>query len=220
MNIKWNKVTWYSKLLAMIIFVILPFIGFYLGLIYGETKESLNEHLIFIQDEASMNSYYSTPSEWQTDTNTSGGFSIAYPIDFDQQDSNNATKYFTLTVPKAFEPQTNFNDATLSISGDKTNAGVANCMTPKENFGSITATSSMVIGNSSFNVFESSDVGAGNYYHTMTYQTLHAGTCYSLVYTIHSSQIENYPFAYRLRQFDAAKITSLMQNIIGTFKFL
>ena len=34
MHIQWNKVTWYSKLLALILFVALPFIGFYLGIKY------------------------------------------------------------------------------------------------------------------------------------------------------------------------------------------
>ena len=36
MKIKWREVTWYSKLLAMIIFVGLPFLGFYLGTEFEE----------------------------------------------------------------------------------------------------------------------------------------------------------------------------------------
>lgn len=34
MKIEWNKVTWYSKLLALIMVATLPFIGFYLGMQY------------------------------------------------------------------------------------------------------------------------------------------------------------------------------------------
>ena len=43
---KLNKVTWYSKLLAAILFIALPFVGFYLGMKYqsavsiGEIKEN------------------------------------------------------------------------------------------------------------------------------------------------------------------------------------
>jgi hypothetical protein len=35
MKIQFNKVTWYSKALALALFVILPFLGFYLGIRYG-----------------------------------------------------------------------------------------------------------------------------------------------------------------------------------------
>lgn len=38
MTIVYNKVTWYSKLLALIIFIAMPFIGFYLGVKYQEMK--------------------------------------------------------------------------------------------------------------------------------------------------------------------------------------
>lgn len=48
---KWNSVTWYSKLLAMILFVSLPFIGFYLGTRFDEaTKPAKNENLDKIQE--------------------------------------------------------------------------------------------------------------------------------------------------------------------------
>ena len=34
-KIQWNKVTWYSKTLALVIFIVLPFIFFYYGVQYG-----------------------------------------------------------------------------------------------------------------------------------------------------------------------------------------
>ena len=37
MKIAWNKVTWYSKFIALALFVALPFLGFWLGMKYGET---------------------------------------------------------------------------------------------------------------------------------------------------------------------------------------
>lgn len=33
---KYNRVTWYSKVIAMVLFIALPFIGFYLGMKYQE----------------------------------------------------------------------------------------------------------------------------------------------------------------------------------------
>ncbi len=35
-----NKVTWYSKLIALILFVAMPFIGFYLGMQFQKTVDS------------------------------------------------------------------------------------------------------------------------------------------------------------------------------------
>ncbi len=38
MRIKWNEVTWYSKILAIILFVGVFWLGFYLGQKYGFTQ--------------------------------------------------------------------------------------------------------------------------------------------------------------------------------------
>lgn len=244
MNVEWNKVTWYSKIIALVLFVALPFVGFYYGTKYGET-------LRLIASVASSTSaagvgaqaaapnyaaeYYANVAEWQTDANNmSGGFSIAYPIDFDAQDNYTAAlstdwrmgadgtqgvKYFTLVVPRAFEPQTNFADATLTIGASANNAAVTQCLAPDMEGEAATATSSATINSVNFAVFHSADAGAGNYYETTSYRTLHAGKCYAVEYTIHSSQIANYPQSYDLHPFDNATITDLMDRIVGTFTF-
>jgi hypothetical protein len=241
MKIEWNKVTWYSKILALALFVALPFIGFYYGAQYGKLIAPLGQMPAAITvststSQTATDAYYNDPAEWQTDANnTAGGFSIAYPIDFDAQDNNSITpstdwrldangtlgiKYFTLTIPRAFEPQTNFADATLVVGGSKNNNAIARCMTADQSGGPATATSSATINGILFTVFKSSDAGAGNIYETTSYRTLHAGECYAVEYTVHSSQIANYPSSYNLQQFNETKVDSLMQNIIGTFKFL
>jgi hypothetical protein len=38
MKIEWNKVTWYSKLAAVILFVAVLFLGIYLGIKLGEIR--------------------------------------------------------------------------------------------------------------------------------------------------------------------------------------
>ncbi|MBU6501109.1 MAG: hypothetical protein KGJ89_04465 [Patescibacteria group bacterium] len=40
-RIKWNEVTWYSKILAMALFVILPFVAFYLGVQYQSAASGI-----------------------------------------------------------------------------------------------------------------------------------------------------------------------------------
>lgn len=243
MTIKWNKVTWYSKAIALILFVALPFIGFYYGFQYGKAMApapSIPESGGITTTggtKGSLPDYYTNTAEWQTDTNnTAGGFSIAYPIDFDVQDNSspaaspdwtmlNASgtpgiKYFTLIVPRAFEPQTNFVEATLTVGGSQNDIAIAQCLDPGPNAGLTGASSTAKVNGIQFTIFHSSGVGAGNIYDTTSYRTLHAGECYSVEYTAHSSEIGNYPTAYNLKPFDQNKIDSLMQNIIGTFKFI
>lgn len=236
MRVEWNKVTWYSKIIALILFVALPFIGFYYGTKYGETLQLIASVASSTATAATGVEYYQNVAEWQTDANnTSGGFSIAYPIDFDAQDNYSVTpstdwrlgangepgiKYFTLTVPRVFEPQTNFADATLTVGTSARNVAIAQCLAPDAEGESATATSSVTINGANFTVFHSTGAGAGNYYETTSYRTLHAGKCYAVEYTIHSSQIANYPQSYDLHPFDKATITELMDRIVGTFKFL
>jgi len=235
-NIQWNKVTWYSKTVALILFVALPFIGFYYGAQYGKIQVSLPSasQTVSVPSTPTGSDYYSNTAEWQTDANnTKGGFAIAYPIDFDAQDNYMATPgmnwrvgatsagtiFFTLTVPKAFEPQTNFADASLTVGNSKNTSDVAQCLSVDPNSGETMSTSTVTINGAVFTVFQSNDAGAGNLYQTTSYRTVHAGQCYAIDYTIHSGQIANYPASYNLQPFDQAKIDNLMQTIISTFKF-
>ncbi len=242
MKIEWNKVTWYSKLIALALFVALPFIGFYYGVQYGKIIAPIGQTpttTIATSTDLSSSAataYYNNPAEWQTDANnTAGGFSIAYPLDFDAQDNYPATpsadwrlnangasgvKYFTLTVPRAFEPQTNFADATLTVGASGNSAAVAQCLAADTSGGPTTATSSVMINGVHFTVFTSTGVGAGNYYETTSYRTLHTGKCYAIEYTVNSGQIANYPSSYNLQPFNDQQINSVMQNIVGTFKFM
>ncbi len=231
MKIEWNKVTWYSKYLALALFVALPFIGFYFGKAYEEIKW-LSSDASILAKSVVKTSYYDNVSEWQTDANNND-FSIAYPIDF-QTDDNHSTapiddwrigttggqglKLFTLTIPKVFEPQTNFDEAVLSVGMSNNKKAITDCLAYEIGDG-ITATSTAMIDENLFIVFHSADAGAGNYYETTSYRTIHNGACYALEYTIHSSQIANYPASYNLYQFDKAKIQDVLDRVVNTFKF-
>jgi hypothetical protein len=246
MKIAWNKVTWYSKLIALVLFVALPFIGFWLGVKYGEINPpsylfSINSREPGLVATGTTTNqagaeYYSDAAEWQTDANnTSGGFSIAYPIDFPTQDNytlaqstdwrvnaNGASgiQYFTLSIPSAFEPQTNFAGATLTVGASANAAAVANCLVADPGDGPASTTSTVMINGIAFTVFQSSSAGAGSLYQTTSYRTTHAGECYAVEYTIHSSQIGNYPPQYNLQPYNQAQATDVLDRIVGTFKFM
>ncbi len=238
MKIKWNKVTWYSKILALALFVALPFAGFYLGVRYGAAKQYsadiLENTSQVVSEGQGVDAYYKNVSEWQTDQNNNG-WSIAYPIDFDVNDNYPATptdnwregtpggpgsQLFALRVPRAFEPQTNFVEATLTVGESGNAAAVAKCLAiePTGPPGRL-PTSTITINGTVFTVFHGSDAGAGNYYETTSYRTLHSGQCWAVEYTIHFSQIGNYPTEYQLKPFNEAKLRDVLDRIVGTFKF-
>jgi hypothetical protein len=239
MKIKWHEVTWYSKILALALFVALPFIGFYFGARYGETKQYVTDTFVNLKNTSSSaaasadaNAYYENISEWQTDQNNAG-WSIAYPIDFDTNDvyspvSTNDWRQgtpggpglqpFTLTIPRMFEPQTNFSDAKLTVGMSSNSNAIAQCLVPEMSVGQ-NATSTIMIGGTVFTIFHFADAGAGNYYETTSYRTVHDGQCYAVEYTIHSNQIANYPPEYGLKPFDEIKLHDVLDRIVGTFQF-
>jgi hypothetical protein len=237
MKIEWNKVTWYSKTIALVLFVALPFIGFYYGAQYGQALQAVRGSSQSVSTSTSSGSqasgYFSNTSEWQTDSNNQT-FSIAYPLGFTVEDNYNSTastdwrlnagntngvKAVTITVPSLFEPQTNLADSMLTVGYSANASAVSQCLVADPSGGPSEATSTAVINGISFTVFQSSDAGAGNYYQTTSYRTVHNGACYAIEYTIHSGQIANYPASYNLQPFDQAKIISLFKTIVGTFKF-
>jgi hypothetical protein len=238
MKIQWNAVTWYSKLLALALFVALPFISFYGGQKYEDLRMAGNSGMAMLtaqnlQNPSPLPEYYRNVAEWQTSRNDVGGFSVAYPIDFPLNGINSAAPstdwrlrgngtpgnlYFTLTIPKVFEPQTNFNDARLTVGSSRNDAALKNCLTPDPTGGPAQATSTTMINGIPFTAFHASDAGAGNYYETTSYRALHAGQCYAVEYTIHSSQIANYPAEYHLQPLDETKLKDVLDRIVGTFQ--
>ena len=216
-NIEWNRVTWYSKIIAMALFVALPFIGFYYGIQYGSIVASLKNGpaTSTVNTAAGGEEYYTNIAEWQTDRGGPNSlFSIAYPIDFDTQEPR-----FTLVIPRAFEPQTNFIEAKLTAQSTHDAAAVAGCLTPDQTGGPATPTSTATISGVPFTVFRSAGAGAGNYYETTSYRAVRDGRCYAIEYTLHSSQIMNYPEEYHLHAFDRARLTDLLDRIVHTFMF-
>ncbi len=227
MKIVWNRVTPLSKFFALVLFVLLPFIGFWLGTQYGKA-------LSLINGTPGTSNYYQSVASWQKDSNDPD-FSISYPIDFEYQDNYTGqpttdwrvgasagelgVNAFTLAIPRSFEPQTNFADAKLTVGHSENSAAVEHCMKQDQSGSTATPASTASINGTAFTVFHSSGAGAGNFYETTSYRTLHAGGCWAIEYTIHSTQIGNYPASYGLQPFNKTNVTDLLDRIVGTFNF-
>ena len=224
--------------IAVIIIIVLVFlaVGFYAGTFFGTgAATSTAPYGATTTGTAAAGDPYANTSTWQINTRSDAGFRIAYPVDFAIQNNTNlapstdwrvngggesGVKAFRLVVPKTYEPNTNLADSTLTVGYSATQAAQTACLTPDPSGGPATATTTVNVNGTAFSVFSSSDAGAGNLYHTVSYRALHDGKCYAIEYTIHSTQLANYPASYGLTQFDEAKVEALMDRIVNTFSFI
>jgi hypothetical protein len=235
MAIQWNSVTWYSKMIALVIVIVLPILGVLFGLhegkILGALEQSTHSSPI-PPPAATQHDYYANVATWQTKDREDAKFSISAPLDFGTSDIYNApqttdwrlnsnnvmgVKIFTLTIPKAVEPQTNFQEAVLTIGGSEDPKAIEDCLKTDPSGGD-SSRHDEVINGIPFTVFTSSDAGAGNLYDTTSYRAVRAGQCMAVEYTIHSTQIANYPSEYQLHPFDKTRIDAILKRIVGTFK--
>lgn len=53
MSIEWRRVTWYSQVIAIVLFVFVFFLGFGLGSIYGSKGEGMD----YLKDKKIINNY-------------------------------------------------------------------------------------------------------------------------------------------------------------------
>ncbi|MFZ2803921.1 MAG: hypothetical protein WA001_01735 [Patescibacteria group bacterium] len=183
---------------------------------------------------SSTTSYYQNVDAWQQDQRTDAGFSIKSPIDFPvddnfgntpatdwRMDSNNAPgiDVLNLTIPKAFEPQTNFDEARMTIGRSANDIAVHDCLIPDVSDAPNADVSTTTINGTMFTIFHAGDAGLGNRYDLTSYRTLHDGQCYAIEFSVHSSVLENYPPEYGLMEFDETRLDNLFTLIMGTFKF-
>lgn len=90
MKIEWNKVTWYSKLVALMLFVTLPSMGFYLGIQYQKaispTTSSTSSTSIKTSegstDTATSSARKIDITDWKTFVNTAWNWEIKYLPDW------------------------------------------------------------------------------------------------------------------------------------------
>jgi hypothetical protein len=136
--------------------------------------------------------------------------------------SNNTpgVTWLSITIPAAFEPQTNFADAKLTVGDSGDSQAIAGCLAPIASGIPGESMATTTINGAVFSVYKTADAGAGNYYETTSYRTLHAGECYAVEYTIHSSQIANYPAQYELQPFNETMLTDVLDRMVGTFRFM
>jgi membrane-bound inhibitor of C-type lysozyme len=159
-------------------------------------------------------------------------FSIAFPsnltvhggeIGYTQEWSQGATSsgmiLAVIDLPKTFQPQTNFAEAKLTVGASSDPAAVASCNLP-ESWYLTKGAQTVSINGTSFTKFKFGGAAAGNFYETTSFRSLRDSMCYAVEYTIHSTNIGNYPPELGIKKFDEQAVESLLNNIVQSYKFL
>jgi len=166
-----------------------------------------------------------------TFTNTGKTFSFSYPAEFNlsggdlgytqswrAEATSSGLLLTVVSIPKSFQPQTNFGETKFTVGTSADPEAVKNCLSlDQPGFGTSTP---VAINGWPFTKITFSDAGAGNFYDTTSYRAVYNNQCYAVEYTIHSLNIGNYSPDQHISEFDRAKITALLQSMAESFTFL
>jgi len=198
MNIEWNKVTWYSKLLAVVLFVLTFYIGFKLG------EEKIQVSFLNEPVEQNLTQNY---------VNSTKGFLIKYPKDFTLDEKykyealgpNKDISGVKFTIPTSLSIGTNLgSDSYISVEQ------ILSTQSCKANIFLDQVTEKTIIeDNITYSFASFIGAGAGNRYKETVYALTGTKPCTAIRYFIHYSVFENYP-PNTIKQFNE-------QNILNQF---
>jgi hypothetical protein len=121
-------------------------------------------------------------------------------------------------VDRTYLPQTNFSEAWFTVGTSQDTQAIAACLKNTSLEGMDVQDASF--GGHAWKRFTSADAGAGNYYETTEYRAILDGDCYSLAYTIHSTNLQNYSPEQGIKEFNKAKVVNDLEGMVKSFTFL
>jgi len=146
-------------------------------------------------------------------------FSLSYPKEFSLASNEALTlqsQSVKIIVPKSIQPQTNFSEASVSVTVSKDPATVKKCLVAP--VASTAKAKRQVINKTVYSVFHDTDAGAGNFYESTRYHTVHNKKCVMVESLIHSSNIGMYSPDQGITAFDQKAVTAILDTIIGSFR--
>ncbi len=157
------------------------------------------------------------------------GFSFSYPNELALADTSGEDVWRAgtaapgillarLDLSRDFQPGTNFSEARFGVGMSEDPAAVAGCLTDAG--GSAVQAEQVLIDGREFAKLSFADAGAGNRYETTSYRTVKDGACYAVEYTVHSTNIGNYPTELGVHEFDDTAVRKTLEKAARSFKFL
>jgi hypothetical protein len=144
----------------------------------------------------------------KTYVDPSGIFTFNYDPELSVTPGMTNNPFVTVIAPKSIMPGTNFAEAKMTV-------GTSGQSCTAEGSGEGTKVSGYP-----FKKYKMNGAGAGNFYETTSYRGIFDGDCYVLEYTIHSTNIGNYPPESGINEFDKAKIENELESVVRSFQFL
>ena len=151
------------------------------------------------------------------EVSVSGG-GIGYSTAWQNEATTSGLVLAIATLPRSFQPNSNFGEAKLTVGTSADPNAVSSCSIGPVALGIIKST--VTINGVPYAKITYSDVGAGNIYDTTSYRTVRNGQCYTIEYTIHSSNIGNYDPAQSITAYDKAAVTNVMESMVQSVTFL
>lgn len=178
----------------------------------------------------------STESEMKQYRDPDGAFILTYPAAFTisgrevPDESPTSWSFFSessgrvlarVKVPRNYMPNTNFSEAWFTVGSSNEARAIETCGKKiSANTGQRLIVGHKEIDGFEFVSFFSNDAAAGNRYDTFGYQTLIDGDCYSLEYTIHYTNIQNYDPSSGIKQFDNVALIQKFDAMAESFHYL
>ncbi|MBP6857819.1 MAG: MliC family protein [Candidatus Pacebacteria bacterium] len=119
-----------------------------------------------------------------------------------------------LVIPKEFQPNTNFSEATFSVGTSSDPEEVKNCLVPRNGE---REKGTLDINGLIYTKITLSEGAAGNYYDTTSYRIVRNSQCYAVEHTIHSTNFANYPKDSGIKEFDTQAVVSVLDSMVKSF---
>lgn len=204
----------HKVLLSIIIIVLLAF------LVISSHK---NKEVVTVSPEDPVTEVETTEGVFKNSE-----FTFQYPVDRIAKDYNEISPWRTNTqtkgvfhvgilIPSSVQPNTNFREAKFTIGSSSDPLALVGCLVPTNGE---RAKGEVIIQGIVFKKITLTEAGAGNYYDTTSYRTIHENMCYVVEYTIHSSNLRNYSPEQNIQEFDTPFIVETLESMAKSFQFL
>ena len=148
----------------------------------------------------------------------SGG-DFGYSQDWRENTGDLGFLFTIVNIPRNFYTEkTNFGEAKFTVGTSVDPNAIKNCLV--NDYAPVGTTTNVTINDRIFTRIQFTDAGAGNLYETTSYRTIYNNQCYAVEYTIHSGNIYNYSPDQGVKEFDKMKVTSVLEGIVQSFKFI
>jgi hypothetical protein len=172
-------------------------------------------------------------SGWKSYLNQKFGISLKYPPSFKLVPGRSGplaewqlygltsgTEIVSIEIPSSFQIRTNLIGAVLRVGLSSDPTAIKECLNPPEEFGYKNAYIQRKIGGVVFRKFTRSEGAAGNFYDFTSYRAIRDGGCEVFEYSIHKTNLENYPIEARRKEFNLVAVTNALESILDTVQFV